>query len=181
MPLETPRLDLHELTPELIGAVLAGELERAARLAAYPIDDTTFEGDAYVLRLRLGQLERDPAEQPWLYRAAVLRETGRVVGRAGFHAPPDAEGTVEIGYSTHPAHRRQGFAREMAVGLLRWAAERGAARCLASVRPDNAPSLALVRGLGFVRTGEQLDELDGLEWIFTLELGDALPTYDDRR
>ena len=27
--------------------------------------------------------------------------------------------------------------------------------------------------LGFVRTGEQVDELDGLEWVFTLEGLDA--------
>ena len=181
MTIATPRLDLHELTPDLIRAVLDGDLARAAGLAAYEIDGSTFEGDEYVLQLRLAQLEQEPAQQPWLYRAAVLRGTGEVVGRAGFHAPPDDDGAVEIGYSTHPEHRRQGYAAEMAVGLLRWAAAHGAARCLASIRPDNTPSLALSRRLGFVRTGEQVDEIDGLEWIFTRELSGTLPTYDDRR
>jgi RimJ/RimL family protein N-acetyltransferase len=64
---------------------------------------------------------------------------------------------------------------------MRWGAGEGARACLASVRPDNAPSLAIIRRLGFVRTGEQLDEIDGLEWIFTLSLTGALPPYDAPR
>jgi RimJ/RimL family protein N-acetyltransferase len=41
---------------------------------------------------------------------------------------------------------------------------------VASVSPDNAASLAVVRRLGFVKTGEEVDEVDGLEWVHTLEL-----------
>jgi RimJ/RimL family protein N-acetyltransferase len=181
MTVSTPRLDLFSLSPALVRAALAGDLERAQALAPFPVDAVTFAGDEHVLGLRLAQLEADPGEQPWLYRAAVLRESGQVVGRAGFHAPPDARGMVEIGYSTAPPHRRQGFATEMTVGLLHWAAERGATSCRASIRPDNAASLALTRRLGFVRTGEQIDDIDGLEWIFTLRLDGALPPYDARR
>ena len=181
MTIATPRLDLHELPPALMRAVLAGDLAAAGALAPFPVDAEAFEGSEYVLRLRVAQLEKDASEQPWLYRAAVLRTTGRVVGRAGFHAPPDDTGAVEIGYEVLPAHRRQGYAAEMAVGLMRWAAEHGATACLASIRPDNEPSLALTRRLGFVRIGEQLDDIDGLEWVFRLPLDGALPSYDDRR
>jgi hypothetical protein len=46
----------------------------------------------------------------------------------------------------------------------------GAVRCLASVSPDSAPSLATIATLGFVHTGEQVDEIDGLELVHTLEL-----------
>ncbi len=35
----------------------------------------------------------------------------------------------------------------------------------ASVGPGNEPSLALVRSLGFVAVGEQIDEVDGLEIV----------------
>ena len=174
-------MDLHDLSPELMRAVLARDWPAAGALAPYPVDAEAFEGSDHVLGLRIAQLEQDPSEQPWLYRAAVLRATGRVVGRAGFHAPPDDTGTVEIGYEVLPAQRRQGLAAELAVGLLRWAAERGAAACLASIRPDNTPSLALTQRLGFVRIGEQLDDIDGLEWVFRLPLDGALPSYDDRR
>jgi RimJ/RimL family protein N-acetyltransferase len=36
------------------------------------------------------------------------------------------------------------------------------------VAPDNEPSLAIIRKLGFVRTGEHIDEEDGLEHVFEL-------------
>jgi RimJ/RimL family protein N-acetyltransferase len=166
----TPRLDLVPLAPPLVAALAAKDLDVARRLAAFPIDDGTFAEDDHVLGLRHEQLTKDPSEEPWLYRVALLRETGRVVGRVGFHAPPTPDGSVEIGYSVAPGHRRQGFATEMAVSLMRWGASEGATVCIASVRPDNAPSLALIRRLGFERTGEQIDEIDGLEWIFTLPL-----------
>jgi ribosomal-protein-alanine N-acetyltransferase len=104
-----------------------------------------------------------------------------VVGRVGFHAPPDERKAVEIGYSVAPSYRLQGLATEMAIGLIRWGASQGAATCIASVRPDNAPSLAIIDRLGFVRTGEQMDDIDGLEWVFELPLTGSLPSYDDRR
>ncbi len=166
----TTRLDLHPLTLPLIEAVLAGDLVRTQRHAPYPVDATTFADDGHVLGLRRTQLLADPSEEPWLYRTAVLRQTGRVVGRIGFHAPPDEAGTVEIGYAVAEPERGRGYAVEMTEGLLTWGRRRGARRCLASVRPDNAPSLAIVARLGFVRTGQQIDEVDGLEWVFTKRL-----------
>ena len=180
MTVSTPRLDLLTLPPPLVAAVVAQDLGTARALAPFPIDDGTFAGDEHVLALRHDQLTKDPTEEPWLYRVALLRETGRVVGRVGFHAPPAADGSVEIGYSVAPAYRGQGLATEMAIGLIRWGAANGATTCIASVRPDNAPSLAVINRLGFVRTGEQMDEIDGLEWVFELPLG-SLPSYDDRR
>lgn len=170
MLIATPRLDLHPLPLPLVDAVLAGDLATAQALAPYPVTQETFAGDDHVLGLRQAQLRADPAELPWLYRAAVLRETGEVVARAGFHAPPDADGTVEIGYRVHPAWRRRGLATEIAASMLAWAREQGAVRCLGSTTPDNLASQAVLARLGFVRTGEQLDEVDGLEHVFTVEL-----------
>ena len=170
MIVQTARLDLVPLDLPLLEALVDGDRPRAAVLAPFPLEEQTFAGDDHVLRLRRDQLRADPGELPWLYRAAVLRATGRVVGRAGFHAPPDADGTVELGYSVAPHARRQGLATEMAAGLIAWARAQGAARCLASVAPDNLASLATIARLGFVRTGEQIDEIDGLELVHTLEL-----------
>ena len=41
---------------------------------------------------------------------------------------------------------------------------------MASVSPDNQPSLNLIDQFGFERTGEQWDEEDGLEWVFELNV-----------
>ena len=170
MIVSTARLDLHPLPLPLIDALLAGDLRTARELAPYDIDGSTFDGDRYVLTLRQAQLRADPGELPWLYRAVVRRGTREVVARAGFHAPPDAGRVVDIGYVVHPAWRRQGLATEIAGGLLAWAAEQGAARCRANTAPDNAASQAVLARLGFVRTGEELDEVDGLEWVYELPL-----------
>ena len=170
MIVSTARLDLHPLPLPLIDALLAHDLTAARALAPYDIDEGTFAEDEHVLTLRQAQLRADPAELPWLYRAAVRRGTREVVARAGFHAPPDADGSVEIGYRVQPAWQRQGLATELATGLIAWAAEQGVARCLASTTPGNAASQAVLARLGFVRTGEQMDEIDGLEWVYELPL-----------
>lgn len=170
MILSTERLDLHPLPLPLIEALLVEDLASARALAPYPVDERTFAGDGYVLELRRRQLRADPHELPWLYRAAVHRRTGQVVARAGFHAPPDAAGAVEIGYRVHPDWRRQGLATEIGRGLLDWAAGQGAVRCLASTAPGNAASQAVLARLGFARTGEAMDEVDGLEWVYELAL-----------
>jgi ribosomal-protein-alanine N-acetyltransferase len=104
----------------------------------------------------------------------VLRSEGQMVGHAGFHGPPGVNGpakadAVEVGYTVFPEFRGQGFATEAARALLDWAAERHGIRSfIASVAPNNEPSLAIVRKLGFVQTGEQWDEEDGLELVFEL-------------
>ena len=95
----------------------------------------------------------------------------QVVGCVGFHAPPDEDGRVEIGYDIVASERRKGYAREGIQALLDWAWATGRARtCVASVSPHNAPSLALVRSFGFRHVGEQIDEIDGLELVFERRL-----------
>lgn len=170
----TRRLELHPLPLPVIEALLDGDLARVREQVPYDVDEQTFAGDDYVLRLRQTQLRADPTELPWLYRAAVLRGTREVVARAGFHAPPDAEGSLEIGYRVQPSWRRQGLATELAAGLLHWAREQGAVQCLASTAPDNLASQAVLARLGFVRTGEAMDEVDGLEWVYALALNPAV-------
>lgn len=124
------------------------------------------------LQFRIADLEVDPAAQPWLGRAIVLSGpdgTRSIIGSAGFHSPPDADGRVEVGYRVEPAHRRQGIASEVVRALFDWAAgEQGVDRFRAAVAPDNVASLAVIRGLGFRQTGVQIDDIDGEELVFEL-------------
>jgi hypothetical protein len=57
------------------------------------------------------------------------------------------------------------------VALMAWARERSIDHFIASVSPDNEPSLVLIRKLGFVQTGDQWDDEDGLELVFELDSG----------
>ena len=138
-----------------------------------PEDFAASEEDFF--RLRLGQMQRDPSLQEWLVRAVVLRETRETLGHAGFHGPPGVNGkndpaAVELGYTTFASFRGRGLATEAVSALMDWAhGERGVGRFILSISPENAPSLAIARKLGFVQAGEQWDEEDGLELVFELE------------
>jgi [ribosomal protein S5]-alanine N-acetyltransferase len=161
----TARLDLVPLRPRVLQLIDRGQMAEVERELGAEVPAAWRQ--TIPARLRLEQLAADASEQPWLVRAIVLRASRRVVGSVGFHGPPDARGRVEIGYDVVAAQRRKGYARESVGALTGWAYATGRARvCVASVSPDNAPSLALVRSLGFRQVGEQIDEIDGLELVF---------------
>ena len=104
---------------------------------------------------------------------AVVLE-GLMIGHAGYHGPPGVNAVgkaeaVEIGYTIEEPYRGRGYATEAAGMLLRQAEERGIRHFIASCSPENEPSLAVIRKLGFRHTGEAMDEEDGLELVFELE------------
>jgi ribosomal-protein-alanine N-acetyltransferase len=76
-----------------------------------------------------------------------------------------------MGYTVMPDHRRRGYAVEAASGMMDWARRiHGVRRFRLSISPSNDPSLAMAAKMGFVRTGEQMDEEDGLEYVFELDV-----------
>jgi RimJ/RimL family protein N-acetyltransferase len=165
------RFELAPLTLDVIEALLTGDLASAERRldVTFPQDDW-LPGAAHMLRFRRDDLTRDPSVQPWIARAIVLPDR-RMAGYAGFHGPPDTHGVCELGYTVFEAFRRRGIASQAALCLMRWARdEHGIRRFRVSISPDNAPSLAMAEKLGFARTGERIDEIDGLEWIFELAI-----------
>lgn len=173
-PIRSPRLDLVSLSPQVLEALLEGRRDEAeAKLAvALPVGWPDEDIEPF-LRLRLGQMAEDPETQMWLVRALVRRRDRRMIGHGGFHGPPGtgglAPGKAELGYTVFPSFRGRGYATEAAVALMSWAESRGIRRFVASVAPGNDPSLAIVRKLGFVQTGEQWDEEDGPELVFELD------------
>ena len=120
-------------------------------------------------RRRAEQVAVTPADLDWVTGVVWDDDHLLAVGRAGFHAAPDVEGTAEVGYAIDPAYRRRGYARAALGSMIERAqADPSVVRVLASVSPDNVASLALIAQFGFVRIGEQWDDEDGLEWVFEL-------------
>ncbi len=166
------------MSADVIEALLDGRRAEADAAAGVSIPDGWPDDHAArFLRLRAGQMRRDPAKTKWLVRAVTLRDTARtMIGYAGFHGPPgvnglEKPGALELGYTIFEPHRGRGYASEVARALVDWArAEHGIGHFVASVAPDNAPSLAVVRRLGFVETGRQWDDEDGWELVFELAL-----------
>jgi RimJ/RimL family protein N-acetyltransferase len=177
-PVRTARFELVPMSLPFMKALARRDLDAASRLVGATLPHDMPEDLANFLGYRIPTLEADPASQPWLGRSIVLTRPDRrreVIGTIGFHAPPDATGRVEIGYRVEPAYRRQGVATECATALLAWAGSQGVWRFRASVAPDNAASLAIIRGLGFRQVGMQVDEIDGDELVFDLDRVPAEP------
>ena len=107
-------------------------------------------------------------------RAIVLPQDLTMIGHVRFHSSPDpkylrryARNAVEFGYYIFKEHRRQGYATEAVKAIIDWAqAEFGVHRFVASVSPDNQPSLRMIARCGFVRVGTELDEVDDIEQVF---------------
>lgn len=171
------QVSILQLSPPTLHALADGDLTRANRTAPVALPDV-FVSPGWIgtWRFRSAQVREDPAAADWI-TGAVWDTTHRlVVGKAGFHAPPDPDGRVEVGYAVVPELRRRGYARAALEVLLERAAREPAVRVVrASVSPDNAASLALIAQYGFVRVGEQWDDEDGLEIVHELRLGASLP------
>jgi len=177
--LRSSRLDLVSMGADMLNALLAGDRAQAEQIGGFHIP-----GDLAIkkstLQMRLRQLEADPLVQPWLLRAMVIRESRTMCGRIGFHTAPRpqyleaiAADGVEMGYAVGERFRRQGYAKEAAIGLMRWAFERHQQRCfILSVAPDNVASMALARSMGFTQIGSHMDPEDGLELILARRLED---------
>jgi RimJ/RimL family protein N-acetyltransferase len=161
------------MTPEFIEALLEGDRERASKALDVELPDGfPPEGGMRFFALRLRQMRQDERYREWCLHAVVL--DGQMIGHAGYHGPPGVNANknpdaVEIGYTIEEPWRRRGYATAAATELLRRAEERGVRHFVAGTAPDNEPSLAIIRGLGFEQTGEAIDEEDGLELVFELE------------
>jgi [ribosomal protein S5]-alanine N-acetyltransferase len=162
----SPRLALIALPGPVIADVLDGGHGAFLEHVGVEYPDGWPSEDRHVLGLRRRQIG-EGVDHRWLLRAVVTRDQPVMVGRIGFHGPPDPDGMVEIGYKIDAVFRRRGFGLECARQLIE-AAERlpEVSRVRASIAPDNTPSLRIAERLGFVRIGSQIDEIDGLELVF---------------
>ena len=55
--------------------------------------------------------------------------------------------------------------------MMQWAVrEHSVHDFILSISPDNAPSLGLAQSMGFEVVGEQMDDIDGLEYVMKVAL-----------
>lgn len=171
--LQSHRLDLVSMGPELLEALFAGDASRAAHIGGFHIPDLRMFSPR-LLRRRLHQMQTHPDIQPWLLRAIVIRASHIMCGRIGFHSAPGPEDLqdvapdgVEIGYAVGERFRRQGYAKEAVCALMRWAFDMYQQHCfILSISPKNGASLAMARSMGFQEIGSHIDDKDGLELYF---------------
>jgi len=161
-PIQTERLELIAFEPEAIRHLIQGERDFDLP-KEFPSQDDI---DGF-LSIQLLRMEASPDRRDWMARLMVTH-TRQVIGHCGFHGPPEVIGRAEIGYTVFTEFRGMGYAKEAAKALVQWAFAQGEKEVYASVSPENAPSLAVVRSLGFKQVGTQDDEVDGLELVFAV-------------
>jgi RimJ/RimL family protein N-acetyltransferase len=168
--IRTDRLDLHHICAiDLI------------TLFEDPEDMSIYDGKPYTnphrqlmddkgpLGWRVPQVKDNPLLNKWFVRWIVLRETGEIIGSTSFHAPPNADGMIEIGLGIHENFRNQGFAKESLRGMWEWVLMDPTVKLLRyTVSPTNVPSIRVVNSFGFELKGQQIDEEDGPEDIFEM-------------
>jgi len=175
--IRTPRLVLRLMGEAVTDACLAGDLARAQRLLGAAIPDEVLQRTSG-LQFNRRRLAEDALYRPWSMRALILPGDATMVGHIRFHSRADPEDlhpyardAVEFGYQVFTAYRRRGYAGEAARAVMAWARESfGVRRFVASVAPDNEPSLRVIARLGFAQVGSHVDEVDGVEHVFLCTL-----------
>lgn len=185
-PIRTERLVLVALPAARLTDLLKGRGLGALGVKA-PDEFPSSDADLAFLRFYRRRLEEHPDAVAWCARAVVDRE-GAMVGHAGLHGPPlslaealadpsyegspgpPADRVVEIGYTVFPDWRGRGYATEAARGLIGWAREQGVEVVLATARPSNEPSHAVLRRCGFRGIGRCTDEGGAVEDVLRLDL-----------
>lgn len=151
--IQTERLTILPFTRDLTRAALRDRAELARLLGGDVPDDWPGPEMASYLPTYARQVEREPERGEWV-RLALRTADRALIGDMGFHGPPDAAGTVEIGYRTAPAYRRQGYTSEGVRVLIAWAFGRPEVRrIVAECAPDNAGSIRILEQAGLRRVG----------------------------
>ena len=137
-----------------------------AQIEALPPEDK-----AQVSAGWLARLDAATVADPWEHGFALRqRETGAVVGTAGFKGPPTDGGMVEIAYGVAPEHQGKGYATEAAQALVDYALASGRVRIVrAHTLPQENASTRVLAKCGFRRVGEVIDPDDGLVWRWEKE------------
>lgn len=172
--IRSARLELPLLSLDQLERLARGEAAGVASELNAWLSPEWLESVGGLAARRARQIRERPADAPWLLRPILLRDAGEprpTIGYLNFHGAPDEGGMVEIGYTLIPEARGQGYAIEAVRAAFDWATRvHGIGHFRASVSPDNERSLNLIGKLGFVQTGDQWDEEDGLELVFELRV-----------
>ncbi len=185
MPLETPRLTLLPCSPEQLLALIdqPGQFERLTGLQAAE-GLRGFYVSADVSPAWIAALRDSSVPDPWRHGFFVVhRESGAVIGGAGFKGPPDGSGMVELGYGIVPTFEGHGYATEVAAALVRFAFANGQVRLVrAHTLPVSNASTRVLLKCRFHCTGTVVDPDDGPVWRWERgpEPTDRVPSLESR-
>jgi [ribosomal protein S5]-alanine N-acetyltransferase len=117
------------------------------------------------LQYILNQMNESQLWHPWLPYLFVFRSDRALVGLGGFKSVPDANRSVEIGYSVAPSYQNKGFATSAARQLIEIAFESKLIDrvCAHTLAAPNASSRVLEK-CGMTQVSQAVDPDVGNVW-----------------
>lgn len=149
--LETARLRLREINEADAPALLAihGDAEAMRWFGSDPLSD--LDGALALVRVFAGWRQLPNPGTRW---GLELKSRPGLIGSCGLFGWHRAWRKCALGYELAPALQGQGLMREALITVLGWGfAQMQLNRVEAQVHEDNAGSLRLLAGLGFVQEG----------------------------
>ena len=157
--IETNRLYLRGFQKE--DARFAISIWNDPEMGEYLPDEAMEEIDETYLK----EIEKLPEDEICCYMIAEFKDTHERVGTCSFI--PSADGKVyDIAYCVHKKYWGNGYATEMAKGMVDYAKNHGGDKVTVRVNKDNAGSNAVVRKVGFEVVGEKCYKKRGTEVEF---------------
>ncbi len=157
--IETPRLYLRSFAKE--DARFAISIWNDPEMGQYLPDPALLTVDEEYLKL----VESLGDDDTCCYLIAESKATGERIGTCSFL--PDADGKIyDIAYCVHKNFWRNGYATEMAEGMLCYAKKQGAKKATVRVNQQNEASNRIVRKLGFEVGGEKSYQKKGTDLTF---------------
>lgn len=163
-PIETPRLLLRGFRAE--DAPFAMGIWNDPEMGEY-LPDESAEGMTEAARQAyLTMLEGLGDDPDCCYLISEDKHRGTRIGTCSFIPSQDGS-SYDIAYCVHKSFWGRGYATEMAQGMVDYARSQGAKKVTVLVGSENAPSNAVVKKLGFQRTGEGTYEKRGTGLVRT--------------
>lgn len=158
--IETPRLCLRGFVKTDVGFAMS--VWNDPEMGEY-LPDPSLENMDQEYRESLEALGED---EICCYLISESKMTGDRIGTCSFI--PSEDGLVyDIAYCVHKNHWRNGYATEMAQGMIDYAKLHGANKITVNVNKENAASNAIVKKLGFHVVGESTYKKSGTSQVFT--------------
>lgn len=148
--LETERLFLKELTPEL-WSVSLNKMTDADLMSWMDFENA----DELALEKEKARAGMSTFYISFRHFLMIEKQSGNTIGRAGYHTWYQNHSRAEIGYAINKdENRNKGYMKEALKAILTYGFEQmHLHRVEALIGPTNTPSLRLAEGLGFTREG----------------------------
>jgi [ribosomal protein S5]-alanine N-acetyltransferase len=148
--LETPRLLLREISPEIMHRLFADFTDNEIKTFLGLVSDEELEVERNNFRLGLTTYRIS-------FKAFLIQEksTGRTIGKAGYHNWYAQHARAELGYAIYDdLDKNKGYMKEALTAIIEFGfSAMNLNRIEAMIGTHNVPSLKLVEGFGFTREG----------------------------